>query len=626
MSDRMVRSSSWLLGVAWAMVALPGCQPAGTAEEEAEEQCAQVGEACQEDADCCAGLVCGQDGFCGEEQAPEGGLTLETALTLADEEAEGALGADPLLVGILGVGIEEDGTVADTEAADNPAWGFLYVDATVVNGFQLAVYPDGQGGGTVDADEASYPLPDAHPTEPFGTYTSEDVLAWMTTAVGELQAVEHLFATETYDALAFVGVDPVDGTEDAVIGFYEEADLAFDWDNPDWVGLIRGADLAVHLDAAGGAVEGRSWEHELEEALAAATLRAEEAFDTEAVLTGIMGVGINAEGLPEATEAGDNAGWGFLFVDGTTENAIQVSVLPDGTAGGELDDSGVFPLPEGFPSNGFAEYTGQQVIDWLETAVQELEAVEGLVETETFDALVFVGVDPTDGTEDAAIAFYEEGDLAFDWTDVDWVSWIRGADVVVHLDAPSGGVEDRSFDVDLDEALAAADIEALELLGEGSLLTAVTGVWIGVDGETDELPDNPGWGFLYVDAAAENGISVGVYPGGGADPTDPFEVPVGMSTAEITRPAAEQVQQWVDTALTELGDHPTIFATGLLDVAVFVGTDPVDGTEDVLVGFYEEADQATDWSSFDWMAVRDAADAAVHLDAITGEVEFRSWD
>ncbi len=551
------------------------------------------------------------------------GLALETALSLAKEAATTALGPTPLMVGAMGVGIDENGMADYAESADNPGWGFLFVDAAVQQGFRVNVTPDGWGSGIVYPDDAPYPLPDGHPSIAASEYASEHVEDWMEIAQAELAVAAQLIETETVDAMVFVGVD-ADGTEDAIIAFYEESDRASDWSTMDWVSLIRGADVAIHLDAGTGVVEARSYDIDLEAALAAAEIEAATVLGENPSLVGIMGIGIDENGFANPIEAGDNAGWGFLFVDAAVANGCSVSVIADGTRGGIVGSSGSYILPaERHPTVATSAYTAEHVVGWMQTALMELAAVDHLIGTDTVDALIFAGVDQ-DGTEDVIVAFYEESDMATDWATVDWLSLIRGADVAIHLDALGGDVEEHSFDMGLDEALSAAEVKAYEMLGPDFILTAITGLWIGVDGETEELADNPGWGFIFVDATASNGIRVSVLSGTLVDSTNVFPVPIGMSTQAITRPTGDTIVQFVATALTELAQNP--LGTATLDIVTFIGTDPTDATEDAVVVFYEEADMATDWSTMDWLQVLRNGDAAVHLNALTGAVESRSWD
>ena len=93
-----------VLGVAsfTYLTALTGCgavAPSGGGEGEPE--CAEAGEACNMDADCCDGLVCGDDGLCVEEEVPECAEAGEACETDADC-------CDDLICGDDGVCVEEE--------------------------------------------------------------------------------------------------------------------------------------------------------------------------------------------------------------------------------------------------------------------------------------------------------------------------------------------------------------------------------------------------------------------------------------------------------------------------------------------------------------------------------------
>ena len=175
--------------------------------------------------------------------------------------------------------------------------------------------------------------------------------------------------------------------------------------------------------------------------------------------------------------------------------------------------------------------------------------------------------------------------------------------------------------IDLDGALPLAQAEA-DAWDATNALVAIMGAWIDEGGVLHEPADSPGWGFLYINGTGDKRINIAVYPDGTVDPSDEYDHQEGMPGTAISEYTNAHVVGWLETALQEL---PTPLGTGSvdLDIVLFAGYDEVSQSEDVVVCFYAEDDQNTEWAGLglSWLQLLRSADAAVHLDAITGAVE-----
>lgn len=215
-----------------------------------------------------------------------------------------------------------------------------------------------------------------------------------------------------------------------------------------------------------------------------------------------------------------------------------------------------------------------------------------------------------------------------------WIGWRLGLVVVCSLFLSGmfagcglSGVSGQDIVQSFQEALSLAQATA-EAQYDQPRLVRVTAAWGGQDAKVDELEDNPGWGFQYVNADGTEQVVVKVRYDKVVTVSNPeaLDTPI---TDTLSTPTEAQMSQQITAAVAHLGELPethVLADEGPLDVVLSFGFNEDDGSEDAVVLFYQEANQATDWGeAWDWTDLLAGADAAVSLDAATATVEGDSW-
>lgn len=189
-------------------------------------------------------------------------LTIDEAIRIGRAFAKLSLGPDPLLTGIIGVSITEAGIPDAVETQDNPGWALLFMNATGTTGVGVTIHPDpAHPGETIVMEGTPYAMssiyaPGTAPAQELGSYTQDDIEAWVTTAHAKQAEFAGLFGTATIDVVFFLGASSTLGAQDQLVfSFHEESDIIDHWYIPSQLLNIFGGDiLTVVMDSSTGAV------------------------------------------------------------------------------------------------------------------------------------------------------------------------------------------------------------------------------------------------------------------------------------------------------------------------------------------------------------------------------------
>lgn len=165
-------------------------------------------------------------------------------------------------------------------------------------------------------------------------------------------------------------------------------------------------------------------------------------------------------------------------------------------------------------------------------------------------------------------------------------------------------------------------------------LSGIMAVWVDEDGVLHEESDHPGWGFQFVNGAGTQQIGVTVESDGATTRTAPITLARPV-TKTLTGYSQVDIKTYIGIGLGairqarrsgQLPGNIVIDGTESFDLAVMVGFNQEDATEDAAVFVHPEASQATDWSTIDWMKLFQKSQAYVFMNAATGQIESNSWE
>ena len=385
----------------------------------------------------------------------------------------------------------------------------------------------------------------------------------------------------------------------------------------------------------------------LKDALHSARLLAANVLGEGALLTSLIGVSITDAGLPDLAEAGDNPGWGMLFVDAAGVYGFGVTIHPNFehsgqvviNAGAKYLLTSIYPAG-GIPTHALEAYTDEHIQNWMVSALARRAELGALLETPTIDTVIYVGVDFSDGQDETLFAFYEEGDIIDNWyTPSNMMTLLSGGKIRVNIDSVTGVVEeviilDKPEDLTLDEAIHIGTAYAIQKLGAGPLLTGIVGVSITEAGipNVAEMADNPGWALLFVDADGTHGFGIRIHPNPANTaetiilPSEPYLLSSIYPPGTVPSQAMDEYTQahiadWMEDALAHQATYEHLFTTDTLDSVIYVG-EKVDGSgDDVILSFYNEGTIDNEWYLPTHMqSLLTGGILTVYVDPVTGQV------
>jgi hypothetical protein len=147
-------------------------------------------------------------------------------------------------------------------------------------------------------------------------------------------------------------------------------------------------------------------------------------------------------------------------------------------------------------------------------------------------------------------------------------------------------------------------------------------MWVDEEGVLDVSPDNPAWGLFYTSDDDEEGYGVLAHYDGH---TDSGEGPPPEITEELGDYDGEDVEGWMEAAITKMEDNPD--ALDDYDYALAVAYSEVYGRDVVIVYFFAESDKDTDYDVGSWDPNEYFLNpyAFVFLDAETALILGWSW-
>lgn len=343
-------------------------------------------------------------------------------------------------------------------------------------------------------------------------------------------------------------------------------------------------------------------------------------WDANAKLVGATSVWVTEDGAVDTSEMADNPGYGFQYVSGVGTKMLGVKVATSGP----VTTDGPYDLPFAV-TKGIAARSEEEVENYIDAAQGEL--LKGphasLVKEANVDIVVLLGFNQEDGSEDAAVMFFKETEKRTDWASFDWSKLFASSTAYVFMDANTLKIESNSWQMSFARALRLATAANTEY----NRLVGIMAVWVNEASHLDEVTDNPGWGFQFVNDAGTKRVGITVTMDGKVNvfPPETLAVPQ-LKTLSPT--LESKLAEYVVVAKAELAKAPAAKkpTTPTIDLMVMIGFSQADNTEDAIVMFFDEQNQGTNWATIDWFQMFGRAKAYVFMDAVTNMVENISWD